>query len=62
MIGVIHRRSSKIALSMSSLGSDENHHHADVSTRSTQGLDLRRGSLLVRNGKGGRRREIGMDA
>ena len=25
-------------------------------------LDPRRGSLLVRNGKGGRRREIGMDA
>jgi hypothetical protein len=25
-------------------------------------LDARRGSLLVRNGKGGRRREIGMDA
>jgi integrase len=25
-------------------------------------LDLRRGSLLVRNGKGGRRREVGMDA
>jgi site-specific recombinase XerD len=25
-------------------------------------LDQRRGSLLVRNGKGGRRREIGMDA
>jgi integrase len=25
-------------------------------------LDTRRGSLLVRNGKGGRRREIGMDA
>jgi site-specific recombinase XerD len=25
-------------------------------------LDYRRGSLLVRNGKGGRRREIGMDA
>ena len=25
-------------------------------------LDSRRGSLLVRNGKGGRRREIGMDA
>jgi site-specific recombinase XerD len=25
-------------------------------------LDHRRGSLLVRNGKGGRRREIGMDA
>ena len=24
-------------------------------------LDPRRGSLLVRNGKGGRRREIGMD-
>jgi site-specific recombinase XerD len=24
-------------------------------------LDLRRGSLLVRNGKGGRRREVGMD-
>jgi site-specific recombinase XerC len=25
-------------------------------------LDPRRGSLLVRNGKGGRRREVGMDA
>ena len=25
-------------------------------------LDPRRGSVLVRNGKGGRRREIGMDA
>jgi len=25
-------------------------------------LDPRRGSLFVRNGKGGRRREIGMDA
>jgi len=25
-------------------------------------LDARRGSLLVRSGKGGRRREIGMDA
>jgi integrase len=25
-------------------------------------LDRRRGSLLVRNGKGGRRREVGMDA
>lgn len=25
-------------------------------------LDARRGSLLVRHGKGGRRREIGMDA
>ena len=25
-------------------------------------LDARRGSLLVRQGKGGRRREIGMDA
>jgi site-specific recombinase XerD len=24
-------------------------------------LDPRRGSLLVRNGKGGRRREVGMD-
>jgi site-specific recombinase XerD len=24
-------------------------------------LDLRRGSLLVRHGKGGRRREVGMD-
>ena len=24
-------------------------------------LDSRRGSLLVRNGKGGRRREVGMD-
>jgi site-specific recombinase XerD len=24
-------------------------------------LDHRRGSLLVRNGKGGRRREVGMD-
>ena len=25
-------------------------------------LDYRRGSLLVRRGKGGRRREVGMDA
>ena len=25
-------------------------------------LDQRRGSLLIRHGKGGRRREVGMDA
>jgi len=29
---------------------------------SERDLDPRRGSLLVRNGKGARRREIGMDA
>ncbi len=32
IIGMIHRRSSTIALSMSSLGSEENRHHAEVST------------------------------
>ena len=35
---------------------------ADALALGERDLDPRRGSLLVRNGKGGRRREIGMDA
>src|SRR5215213_7719027 len=35
---------------------------AEALTLGERDLDPRRGSLLVRNGKGGRRREVGMDA
>ena len=33
----------------------------EVLARAENDLDPRRGSLLVRNGKGGQRREVGMD-